>query len=184
MLVGMRRAAAVITIVLAVACTRAGGDGSATASTEGPLPPISATEPGGRPITFDQYQLSVRSPDGSRSVRFSVYDADDHSSRARGLMQVRDLPAGGGMLFRFGRPQDGGFWMKNTLIPLSIAFADSNGAIVDVLQMQPCEADPCPIYRPDAQYEYALEVNQGAFAEQGIAEGWTLVVPDDLPPAD
>ena len=148
------------------------------------LPPLRATVPGGQTITFDQYELGVRSPDGDETVQLRVYDADDGPSRGRGLMQVESLPDGTGMLFRFGRPQEGGFWMKNTILPLSIAFADERGVINDVLDMEPCTADPCEIYRPDSRYSYALEVPRGAFSEQGITEGWTLIVPDDLPAAD
>jgi uncharacterized protein len=75
------------------------------------------------------------------------------------------------MLFLFPEAASGGFWMKNTLIPLSIAFADGEGRILRVLDMQPCRADPCEVYEPGVSYRSALEVNQGAFAEWGVEEG-------------
>ena len=80
------------------------------------------------------------------------------------------------MLFVFEEDVDFGFWMKNTLIPLSIAFADAGGEIVRILDMEPCEADPCTAYEPEATYRTALEVNQGAFADWGVAEGDRLTL--------
>ena len=65
----------------------------------------------------------------------------------------------------------GGFWMKNTLIPLSIAFFDRQGVILRILDMEPCRADPCPVYYPGVVYQGALEVNQGWFRRRGLAEG-------------
>jgi hypothetical protein len=86
------------------------------------------------------------------------------------------------MLFRFAAPQDGTSTMKNTLVPLSIAFADSEGVIQTILDMEPCESNPCPSYRPDAPYMYALEVNRGAFRSTDVVEGWQLGIPSDLQP--
>ena len=71
------------------------------------------------------------------------------------------LPDDAGMIFLFEEEIAGGFWMKNTLIPLSIAFVAGNGEIVRILDMEPCEADPCEIYDPGVTYSSALEVNQG-----------------------
>lgn len=162
-----------------------GADAAAQEGDDAALPPLRATEPGGQPIIFNQIPLELRPPGGEQQgLHLRVYDAADHPSRGRGLMQVRSLPDDSGMLFRFGRPQEGGFWMKNTVMPLSIAFADERGVINDILDMQPCTADPCEIYRPDHQYAYALEVPQGAFDRWNVVEGWTLLVPDDLPAAD
>jgi uncharacterized membrane protein (UPF0127 family) len=61
--------------------------------------------------------------------------------------------------------------MKNTLIPLSIAFLDADGRILRILDMEPCEADPCPLYPPGVAYTSALEVNQGAFERWGVEVG-------------
>jgi uncharacterized membrane protein (UPF0127 family) len=61
--------------------------------------------------------------------------------------------------------------MKDTLIPLSIAFYSVDGRILKILDMEPCKADPCPLYDPGVSYRGALEVNQGAFAGWGISEG-------------
>jgi uncharacterized protein len=86
------------------------------------------------------------------------------------------MPEDAGMLFLFPAEHSGGFWMKNTLIPLSIAFVDADGRIVRILDMEPCRADPCPIYDPSVAYRSALEVNRGAFAEWGVVEGDRLTL--------
>jgi uncharacterized membrane protein (UPF0127 family) len=75
------------------------------------------------------------------------------------------------MLFVFGEDTDAAFWMKDTLIPLSIAFIDADGRIVTIHDMEPCTADPCEIYGSDAPYRTALEVNKGAFDEWGVQVG-------------
>jgi uncharacterized protein len=83
------------------------------------------------------------------------------------------------MLFLFDEPRSGGFWMMNTLIPLDIAYL-LEGEVVSIMQMDPCDEDPCPTYDPGLEYDAALEVNQGALAEAGVTEGtavtWTTPV--------
>ncbi|MBD0290293.1 MAG: DUF192 domain-containing protein [Thermoleophilia bacterium] len=81
------------------------------------------------------------------------------------------LPANAGMLFVWDSDTSGGFWMKDTLIPLSIAFYDARGRILRVLDMVPCRADPCPVYDPGVAYRGALEVNRGAFRRWGVRAG-------------
>jgi uncharacterized membrane protein (UPF0127 family) len=72
-------------------------------------------------------------------------------------MHRRVAPADG-MLFVFEEPSSGGFWMKNTLVPLTIVFFNANGERVRKLSMRPCHADPCPIYSPGRVYRFALEL--------------------------
>ena len=81
------------------------------------------------------------------------------------------LPADAGMVFVFSEDHRGPFWMKDTLIPLSIAFYAGDGRILKILDMEPCDADPCPLYDPEVAYRGALEVNQGAFAALGHLGG-------------
>lgn len=64
-----------------------------------------------------------------------------------------------GMLFVFPTATSGGFWMKNTLVPLRIVFFDSRGKAVRTMTMTPCRADPCRIYDPGRQYRFALELH-------------------------
>lgn len=81
--------------------------------------------------------------------------------RSQGLMGVTDIGGLDGMLFVFQAESNGGFWMKDTLIPLDIAFFDSDGGLVNVLTMEPCVADPCPSYLPGGPYRYAVEAPAG-----------------------
>jgi uncharacterized protein len=77
--------------------------------------------------------------------------------RQRGLMSRRRAPADG-MLFVFPEDTEGGFWMKNTLVPLTIVFFDARGFRVRKLSMTPCRRDPCPLYDPGRLYRFALEL--------------------------
>lgn len=95
--------------------------------------------------------------------------------RQRGLQEVEELPEGVGMLFLFDRDRTTGFWMKDTLVPLEIAFATVDGEIVEVLSMEPCEAEPCEVYAPDEPYRAALEVPDGWLAKRSVAAGDRLV---------
>jgi uncharacterized membrane protein (UPF0127 family) len=113
--------------------------------------------------------LAIDGPDGRAT--FEVRIAETTSARQRGLMGVEELPEGEGMVFLFDDATDGAFWMKDTLVPLSIAFWDGDDRIVAVLDMEPCRSDPCPLYSPGADYVGALEVNLGALAEAGVAVG-------------
>jgi uncharacterized membrane protein (UPF0127 family) len=79
------------------------------------------------------------------------------SERSVGLMNRTKAPRDG-MLFVFRYPTSGGFWMKNTLVPLKIVFFDSAGKQVRTLHMTPCKKDPCRIYDPAKQYRFALEL--------------------------
>lgn len=104
-------------------------------------------------------------------IELDVELADTTEERATGLMGRESIGPHDGMAFTFGAPTDGSFWMKNTLIPLSIAFWDEEGRIVGILDMEPCTDDPCPTYGPGVPYVGALEVEQGAFDEHGVVVG-------------
>ncbi|HEX2258792.1 MAG TPA: DUF192 domain-containing protein [Actinomycetota bacterium] len=97
--------------------------------------------------------------------------AETPDVQASGLMNVRDLPPTAGMVFLFQAPARSSFHMKDTLIPLDIAFWDERMVIVDILQMVPCEQDPCQIYTPSHDYVAALEVNRGLLASKGVRLG-------------
>ena len=97
--------------------------------------------------------------------------ADDDEERERGLMGVTSLDADEGMVFEFAEPTDSPFWMKNTPIPLSIAFIDEHDRIVTVLEMEPCTEEPCPTYSATDPYVLAVEANAGWFDEHGVEEG-------------
>ncbi len=105
------------------------------------------------------------------SVELNVELADTQQERATGLMGRESLEPFDGMAFEFAEPTVGTFWMKDTLIPLSIAFWDERGRIVEILDMEPCTADPCPFYGPGVPFVGAVEVQQGTFEEHGIEVG-------------
>jgi uncharacterized membrane protein (UPF0127 family) len=81
------------------------------------------------------------------------------------------MPADHGMIFPYEPAQAVAFWMKDTLIPLDIAFYDTRGRILRILTMQPCRRDPCRIYDPGVTYRSALEVNAGSFRRWGVRKG-------------
>ena len=97
--------------------------------------------------------------------------ADSPEERRVGLMGVEALDEDGGMVFVFDGEQDGSFWMKDTLIPLSIAFWGADWRLLDILEMEPCTADPCPTYSSRAPYTHALEMNAHWFDDRGIEIG-------------
>lgn len=82
-----------------------------------------------------------------------------------------------GMLFIFERERNLSFWMKDTIIPLDIAYARSDGTIVRTLTMTPLDESTYPAGRPA---RFALEVNAGLFAKKAIREGDVMVIPDSV----
>jgi uncharacterized membrane protein (UPF0127 family) len=107
----------------------------------------------------------------SGDVELNVEIADTTEERQQGLMNRRELAENAGMVFVHNTPTESNFWMKNTLIPLSLAVWEKGGKIVAILDMEPCEADPCTIYTPGVPWVGAVEVNQGFFAENGVKVG-------------
>ncbi|HEX6317604.1 MAG TPA: DUF192 domain-containing protein [Burkholderiales bacterium] len=95
----------------------------------------------------------------------------DGETRARGLMHRKALAQNAGMLFIFDEHAIHCMWMKNTLIPLSVAFIDDHGAIVNIADMEPHDLQSHCAARP---VRYALEMNRGWFAARGIKPGARL----------
>ena len=108
---------------------------------------------------------------GNRETSLTVQVAHTQREMEKGLMFIERLPENEGMLFVFSSKVSGGFWMKNTFIPLSIAFLDSDGEILKIMDMEPCKENNCPIYDPKLYYHYAIEVNRGWFEKNQIKEG-------------
>lgn len=166
-----------VVVLLAAGCTAGTGDPAASgAPTTAAVGPLEPSEP------FGLTTVTLRAPAGGEAIEVPAYDAFEPETRRRGLMEREELPAGAGMIFRFPGEHQGGFWMKNTLIPLSIAYFDASGEVVAVLDMEPCTSDPCPSYDPGVAYNGAMEVNRGFFADAGVSPGWSVEVPDGLPP--
>jgi uncharacterized membrane protein (UPF0127 family) len=103
---------------------------------------------------------------GMHSIRAQL--ATTPMQRQIGLMHRREMPSHEGMLFVFDEPQQQCFWMRNTLIPLSIAFLAEDGTVVNLADMKPqsdeshCSAKPV---------RFVLEMNQGWFAKRGVKPG-------------
>jgi uncharacterized protein len=138
-----------------------GGEGAA------PPTPSDCTVP-----TFAYRHGTVSFTEHGQTAEVRVEIADTLDSRDVGLMCRTALDADTGMLFVFEDDTGGSFWMKNTLIPLSIAFIDARRHVVAIKDM-PVEPDPSRpkrFYSPAHQYRYALEVNQGFFAQHGLDE--------------
>ena len=104
----------------------------------------------------------------SGAVHITAEIAKTNDERSRGLMFRKKLPDGKGMLFVFERDQQLSFWMKNTLIPLSIAFISSDGRIMEIKDMQPLSENTVQSSR---SVRYALEAPQGWFSRAGVQAG-------------
>jgi uncharacterized membrane protein (UPF0127 family) len=118
-------------------------------------------------IRFGSTELSIETAAGV-SIPISVEIAMDDEQRAQGLMYRKSLEDGKGMIFVFDRDQIMSFWMKNTLIPLSIAFIASDGRILEIHHMEPLDLSSI---RSNRSARYALEVPQGWFSRAGISVG-------------
>ena len=147
--------------------TSSGGGGAA--GTAGRLGDGWGPEEGGRtPLGgFDETTATITGPGGD-TCDVCLLLASTPDQRQRGLMEVTDPDLGGydGMLFQFDSPITGGFWMRNTPMPLSIAYYRSERSFLEAQDMEPCEDDPaCPSYPVVANVQYAVEVAQGGLEE-------------------
>jgi uncharacterized protein len=123
----------------------------------------------------------VRFGRASDTLQLVLELAVSPEQKSMGFMERRLLAPDAGMLFVYDsiQPGDAGFWMYRTRIPLDIAFLDSAGVIRAVRSMTPCPttiAQGCPTYTPDVPYRFALEVNAGYFARNGIGVGDSLLL--------
>ena len=98
---------------------------------------------------------------------------------SRGLMFRKELPEERGMIFVFESETKAGFWMKDTKIPLSIAFIANDGTIMETQEMKPLSAD---LHVPARPYRYALEVSQGWFERHDLGFGDRVEIPADVKP--
>ena len=103
---------------------------------------------------------------GKHHIRAEVASTD--AQREQGLMFRKELPKNNGMLFVFDRPARSCMWMKNTPLPLSVAFMDANGTIVNIEEMEPFTLDS---HCSKGWIRYALEMNKNWFARNGIKPG-------------
>lgn len=115
---------------------------------------------------------SVEVRSGNAVARFNVEIADTDDERALGLMNREKLATASGMLFVYERPRRAGFWMKNTLIPLDMIFANESGLVTRV------HANAIPLDRTSIDggddVAFVLEINGGLAKRLGIVEGSVL----------
>ncbi len=105
-------------------------------------------------------------------VSIAAEIADTAALRETGLMNRKELPVNQGMLFVFESERMLNFWMKNTYIPLSIAFIDRNRTINEIYDMNPLDLSLTPSRRPA---RYALEMGRGWFAKNNITRGCKIL---------
>jgi uncharacterized membrane protein (UPF0127 family) len=124
---------------------------------------------------FDDVAFRVTGAKGAMSEWCAML-ADTNAKREQGLMGQRDLRGYDAMVFRYDSPVKVSFWMKDTLIPLSLAYFGADGHLVSSVDMAPCppNATSCPSYPPTSAFLDALEVPAGGLARLGIAPASTL----------
>lgn len=187
----LRRLLWVATAALAVVgagCSASGPDAAAPSSTPsgGASAPAGGVTTTGRAPTgtvdagtrtrlagFKEVTITVTDADGTTRT-FCLMLADTEDLRQQGLMFVTDPALGGydGMLFAFDADSDGGFWMRNTRLPLSIAYLRADGTTTSTTDMAPCpdDAKTCPVYPAGGSYRSAIEVPAGGLARLGISD--------------
>ena len=128
----------------------------------------------------------MRRVDGD-TVEWCLLLAETPAQTQRGLMEVTDPELGGydGMLFRFEEEHEGGFYMRNTPLPLDIAYLDDGGDVVSITTMAPCEdTDGCPTYPADGPFRRTVEVPVAAAGWIGAGDRPTTTgVDSSTPPA-
>lgn len=134
----------------------------------GTAPGVPDREPIGE---FGEIAVAITDADGN-VVGWCFLMAHTTELRQRGLMEVTDLQGYPGMVFVFQEDRVGEFYMRNTPMPLSIAFFDSEGKFVSSTDMEPCDdRDGCPLYGADAPYRFAIEMPKGQLDDIGIGPG-------------
>lgn len=165
---------AALALVLLSAGACGGDDDAGPAEAPTAAPAATATiGPSGPTVT-------VRGADGKSAI-VTVEIASTSEQRTLGLMHRQQLADDAGMLFLFRGDSTVGFWMKDTLVPLSIAYADAAGRIHEIREGTPQSRTTLT---PKLPYRYVLEVNQGWFERHGLGPGATLLLPSNLPPAE
>jgi uncharacterized membrane protein (UPF0127 family) len=139
--------------------------------------------PADRVATVDDVSeaaASITAADGTVAACCLLVAASDEQ-RQQGLMEVTDLGGYRGMVFVWDADTSGGFWMRNTPTPLSIAWFDADGLFVSSADMAPCSATApdCPTYPAGGPYRFAVEVFQGDLDELGVGPGSRLALGGD-----
>jgi uncharacterized membrane protein (UPF0127 family) len=136
---------------------------------------LTALQPAAHADPLLTYPLQI----GEQHARVEIANTAD--TRRKGLMYRTRLPASSGMIFIFASERPISMWMKNTRIPLSVAFIDAAGRIINIEQMQP---ETEQTHSSNGPAKYALEMNQGWFEKHGIASGARVTGLERLPAAE
>lgn len=126
----------------------------------------------------EEVAASITAEDGTVTACCLMVASTDEQ-RNRGLMEVTDLGGYDGMVFVWDHDTEGAFWMFNTVTPLSIAWFDAEGLFVSSTDMEPCTSEDgsdCPMYPPEGEYRFALEVFQGDLDDLGVGPGSRLAL--------
>jgi hypothetical protein len=129
----------------------------------------------GRADPLLTYPLTIK----GHAIRAEV--ANTPNTRSTGLMFRRSMPENQGMLFVYENEERHAMWMKNTLIPLSVAFIDRGGRIINIEDMQPQTEDT---HAAQERAAYSLEMNQGWFKKRGIRKGDLVRGLERVPPSE
>jgi uncharacterized membrane protein (UPF0127 family) len=128
--------------------------------------------PGCSPSPTGLPTVTVAFNDGGTLLQVEI--ADDPGERSVGLMNRESMPEDHGMLFTWPSDSTSGFWMHNTLIPLSIAFIAADGTVLHIEDMAPQTDD---LHHSPQPYRYAIEANQGWYEEHGVEVGEKAEIP-------
>jgi uncharacterized protein len=146
---------------------------TAASVTASPLPSLEGT-----PQALETTTITFQT--GGDEIDLEIQVADQQPERSTGLMWVLSMPEDEGMLFVWPEDHEGGFWMRNTYIPLTVVFAREDGTIIHIEDMEPLTDD---LHTPAQAYRYAVEANQAWFSENAIGVGDRLLDPGDFPEA-
>lgn len=147
---------------------------AASASGDCSQTPLAEEAPDGLEAPLSETRPLTINASGGEAVEIEVETADDAAERAQGLMFRESLGEKCGMIFAYDEESPLSFWMRNTLVPLSVAYIDSEGSIVSIHDMEPLDETSV---RSEGPAQYALEVNQGFFEENGIEAGDEVELP-------
>lgn len=137
-----------------------------------------ACEAEGDPAPYPTIEITVVGPGGNEAT-LTVEVVHRPRERQQGLMFRQSLPEDRGMLFLYPADRTGGFWMKDTYIPLTIAYIDAEWRVLELRSGRPLDET---VLEPSQPYRYVLEVNEGWFDRHGLNHGARLIVPEDQLP--
>ena len=175
----MTRRAFAVVAMLASLLVLAGCGSGVSSTTQSEQQSNAAAEASLRAQGFTKVTLRIRHADGTVEEH-CVWVADSELERQQGLSEMTDPMIAGGeaMVFSFDADTDRAFWMKDTVLPLSIAWIDGEGAVVGTADMDPCPANVanCQKFSAKRPYRMAIEMAQGRLQDWGIGPGATVTL--------